>query len=187
MARGSGLERWHELLEERRRQMEQAYARLGRDTTDFWMRRAAGFRRAFGVADERDPLVQRVLTLLPPDGSVLDVGAGYGRLALPLARHACEVIAIEPQAVMATYLTEDAAQAGIANVQLVQEGWMEVRHRIPPADVVLCAGVLVAQPGQADITAWLSTLDAHARCGVVIGLPASRASRPQRTSTCTTY
>src|SRR5262249_59291853 len=79
---------------------------------------------------------------------------------------------------MATYLIGDAAQAGIANVQLVPEGWLEVQHRIAPADVVLCAGVLFAQPGQADIAAWLSTLDAHARCGVVIGLPASWGEPP---------
>jgi SAM-dependent methyltransferase len=178
MTRQTAIDRWQELLEGRRRQMDDAYARLGRDNADFWARRAGQYRRYAEVADEDYPVVQRVLALLPPGGSVLDVGAGTGRLALPLARHACEVVAVEPQATMAAYLTEDAAAVGLDNIRLVQDGWLEAQAGLDPADVVLCAGVLFAQPGQADIEGWLRTLDAHARRAVVLELVVDWGEHP---------
>jgi SAM-dependent methyltransferase len=178
MTQQTAVERWQELLEGRRRQMEDAWARIGRDGSDFWARRAAQYHRTIGVADEDYPVVQRVRALLPPGGGVLDVGAGTGRLALRLARHAGEVVAVEPQAAMAAYLTKDAAAAGLENIRLVQEGWLEAEGRIAPADIVLCAGVLFAQPGQADIARWLRTLDAHACVAVVLELVADWGGPP---------
>ncbi|MGH2602530.1 MAG: class I SAM-dependent methyltransferase [Dehalococcoidia bacterium] len=178
MTQQTAIERWQQMLEGRRDQMEAAYARLGRDNADFWARRAAQYRRYAGVADEQYPVVQQVLALLPPGGAVLDVGAGTGRLALRLAHHAGEVVAVEPQPAMAAYLTEDAAAAGITNIRLVRNGWLEAQAQIAPADVVLCAGVLFAQPAQADITAWLATLDAHARVAVVLELVVDWGEQP---------
>jgi len=178
MTQQTAIERWQQMLEGRRHQMEAAYARLGRDNADFWTRRAAQYRRYAGVAGEQYPVVQRVLALLPPGGSVLDVGAGTGRLALRLARHAGEVVAVEPQASMAAYLTEDAAGAGLTDIRLIQEGWLEAQAQIAPADIVLCAGVLFAQPAQADIAAWLGTLDAHARVAVVLELVVDWGEQP---------
>lgn len=178
MSQETALERWQRLLTSRRDQMEAAYARLGRDNSDFWERRAGSFRRSSGIAADTDPLIQRVLALLPAGGSILDVGAGYGRLTLPLARSAGRITAVEPQPVMTQFLREGVAEGGIENLTILQAGWMDVEAKVEPSDIVLCTGVLFAQPGQEDIAAWLQALDAHARVAVVLGQVVSWGEPP---------
>lgn len=175
MSQDSAIARWQALVEGRRDQMDAAYARLGRDSSDFWSRRAGRFRRFAGVSGTENPLVQRVLSLLPPGGTVLDVGAGTGRYTLPIAQHAGKVVAVEPSAEMAAHLLQDAEAAGIGNIRLIQQDWQEVDREEEPADVVLCTHVLYPH---ADIETWLHTLDAHARVAVVLELMAAWGEPP---------
>jgi SAM-dependent methyltransferase len=58
-----------------------------------------------------DRLVQ--LTELGPDGRVLDLGCGPGQLALALAPHAGEVVAVDPEPEMLRIAAENAAAAGL--------------------------------------------------------------------------
>lgn len=58
-------------------------------------------------------LVEAVSTLAPPGGSVLDVGAGTGHLALPLARARLSVCAVEPAVEMLARLRGQAERAGL--------------------------------------------------------------------------
>jgi SAM-dependent methyltransferase len=157
--------RWRDMVEARRVQMDAAYDALGRTSADFWTRRAPRFRRLNETIDDSAPLVQRVLGLLPADGRVLDVGAGTGRFALPIARRAARVIALEPSGAMLDALRESADDAGLRNVETVQGGWLESEAALPAADVVLCAHVLYPH---AEIGAWIQTLTAHARKAVVL-------------------
>src|SRR4029079_17073100 len=53
----------------------------------------------------------------------LDVGAGGGRYALPLALHFSQVIALDPSPSMLATLKEDAAGAGIPNIQTTPARW----------------------------------------------------------------
>ena len=69
----------------------------------------------------------------------LDVGAGAGRYALPLARRVRRVIAVDPSEGMLSALREIAAEHGIANVRTRQERWP--MSDPPRADVVLIAHV----------------------------------------------
>lgn len=169
------LDRWRALVDARRVQMDAAYAQLGRTSADFWARRAGRFRQGNAAIDEQAPLVRRVLSLLPPHGQVLDVGAGTGRFALPVARGAGRVTAIEPSEPMLAGLRESAAEHGLTNVEAVNAGWLEVEASTPPADVVLCAHVLYPH---ADLDRWIATLDAHARVAVVLETVASWAEPP---------
>jgi SAM-dependent methyltransferase len=165
VATPSAFERWRRLVESRRRQMDAAYERLRRTSADFWTQRADAFQRRVGVMGEDDPLVRRVLALLPEGGSVLDVGAGTGRFAVPIARHAGRLVAVEPSREMAGHLRANAREHGLGNIEPIESGWLERQETVPPADVVLCAHVLYPH---ADIEAWLRTLDAHARLAVVL-------------------
>jgi SAM-dependent methyltransferase len=67
------------------------------------------------------------------------VGAGFGALALPLARRLKAVTALEPSAAMAGALRAGAASAGLANVTVIQAAWGEAPVR--PHDLVICAHV----------------------------------------------
>lgn len=71
----------------------------------------------------------RVIELLAevqPSWRVLDIGAGPGTLALPLAEKAAQVTAVEPASGMAQVLHENIAEAGLDNVSVIQKRWDDV-------------------------------------------------------------
>src|SRR5260221_4788597 len=137
----SAVERWQEILDARARQMDAAYARLGRTSADFWNRRARNYHRATKDAVARDPLFLKLSREITPQTTVLDVGAGTGRFALALAPQAKHVTAVEPNAAMLNYLREDATQQGLTNVSYVQTTWQESSTDLV-TDIVLCSHVL---------------------------------------------
>jgi SAM-dependent methyltransferase len=77
--------------------------------------------------------------LLADTGSVLDVGAGSGALALPLAGRVPRVTALEPAPAMAAALRAEARARGLGHLTVVEAAWGDVA--LPPHDVVLCAHV----------------------------------------------
>lgn len=75
--------------------------------------------------------IQEVLEILNPDkhSSVLDIGAGPGTLAVPLAGVAGHVTAVEPSKGMADVMTDYAAEEGISNLDIVRKKWEDVDPR----------------------------------------------------------
>ena len=128
---------------------------------DFWRTRASGFR-----ADPRrepDAALHRVLDRAGPDTTVLDVGAGGGRLALPLALRCRQVTAVEPSPSMVEQLREGADEVGISNLSVVQANWEDAEVEL--ADLVICSHVVY---GVVDIDQFVLKLDAHARGEVAV-------------------
>jgi ubiquinone/menaquinone biosynthesis C-methylase UbiE len=77
------------------------------------------FNRLVEVYDARPPypaaLVDQLAALAaPPRNRLLDLGAGTGHLALPLAERGCKVTALEPAASMLARLQLQAAARGLA-------------------------------------------------------------------------
>jgi SAM-dependent methyltransferase len=107
--------------------------------------------------------VDRLLEFVEPDHTVMDVGAGGGRLALPLALKCRSLVAVEPSESMASVLTQQAQESGIENVSVVQNEWQDAT--VDPVDIVLCAHVLYTIR---DIGAFLNKLDAHAKKTVLV-------------------
>ena len=66
------------------------------------------------------------------DSTVLDIGAGPGVLAVPLARRVARVTAVEPAAGMAEVMTEYARGEGVSNLSIVRKRWEDVD---PAADL----------------------------------------------------
>src|SRR3954447_361455 len=78
------------------------------------------------VADPRrtgEPALDALLALASPDDRLLDIRAGAGRDALPLALRVREVIAVEPSASMRNALRAGKSEHGIGNVTLVGAPW----------------------------------------------------------------
>jgi SAM-dependent methyltransferase len=151
------IERWRRIVEERRRQTDAAYARLGRTTADYWVRRARGFA-AFSREARPDPFLEKVLAYVDGRSTVLDVGAGAGRHSVPLARVVRRVFAVEPSAAMASHLRRWAQEEGLANIEVIEGAWPEVDA--PTCDVAICAHVLYPV---AEIEPFLRKLDDSAR------------------------
>ncbi len=137
----TAVERWQALLDARARQMDSAYARLGRTSADFWDRRARGYHRSTKQTALTDPFFRRVSSEVKPQMSVLDVGAGTGRFALALAPLVRHVTAVEPNVSMLSFLRQDAQEAGFTNISFVQASWQDAPGDLH-ADVVICSHVL---------------------------------------------
>ncbi len=137
----SAVERWQAIIDARASQMDAAYARLGRTSADFWTRRARGYHRSTKERVTSDPLYVRLREVVTPAASVLDVGAGTGRLSRALAPQAKQVIAVEPNAAMLDYLRQDAQEHGITNISFIQTMWQDAPTDIR-ADIVICSHVL---------------------------------------------
>ena len=130
-------QRWKELVQAEHAQSERMRGSVP-PPEDHWRPYAQQFK-----ADPRRPgdaLVDRLLEEVGPHHTLLDVGAGGGRLALPLATRCAHVVAVEPSPSMGAVLQQQAREAGISNVTLVESGWVEAD--VEAADIVLCTHVL---------------------------------------------
>jgi SAM-dependent methyltransferase len=154
----SALEEWQEVVRARQVQMDAAYERLRRTSTDFWDRRAQRFR-AIGLRLNEDDLGLRLLRRFTnSESSVLDVGAGAGRYARAIAPHVRRVVAVEPNAALVEHLRSDASADGLTNVDMVEARWEDAV--VEAADLVLCAHVLYPH---ADVEPFIRKLDEHNR------------------------
>jgi SAM-dependent methyltransferase len=96
------------------------------------------------VADPRrtdDEVLDHLLALAHTNDTWLDIGAGAGRYALPLALRVREVIALDPSPGMLAALHEQAVDQGISNVRAIEGRWPvgPTPGPAPTADVTLIA------------------------------------------------
>jgi SAM-dependent methyltransferase len=147
------LQAWAARVRANREQVEQFREATPRD---FYAPIAGMFR-----ADPRrsdDPALTALLSLVEPSDTVLDIGAGGGRYALPLALDCREVIAVDPSETMRRLLNEAMSEHDIRNIRVIDGRWPE------------CAGVqgdvaLISHLGY-DVEAigpFLDAMDASAR------------------------
>jgi protein-L-isoaspartate O-methyltransferase len=102
-------------------------------------RTAAWYRRAAERGDYAARVLEAIGPRLGPCRTALDVGAGCGALAVPLARRGLAVTALEPSPAMVRALRGWAAEAGLGNVTVVEAAWGE--EPVAAHDLVLCAHV----------------------------------------------
>jgi SAM-dependent methyltransferase len=70
-----------------------------------------------------DAVLDALLAMTRPDASWLDIGAGGGRYALPLALHSRHVTAVEPSEAMRAVLSTGLSEHDIANVEIAPLRW----------------------------------------------------------------
>jgi SAM-dependent methyltransferase len=126
---------------------------------------------AFAVDDtlDADTISARwAREVLPPrGGTVLDVGCGGGRSALPLVPPATELIGVDRTGAMLDEFVLAAETAGVAR-RTIHGDWPAVAPVTPVADVVICHHVVY---DVGDIVPFLLALTDHARLAVVIEMP----------------
>jgi len=152
-------ERWKAMIQAEHAQSDGM--RGSAPPVDHWRPYARQFE-----ADPRrsdDELVDLLVSQVARHQTLIDVGAGGGRLALPLALQCRHVTAVEPSESMASVLLQQAREHGIENVSLVQARWEEAE--LEPGDIVLCAHVIYTVT---EIEQFVRKLEAHARERVVI-------------------
>ena len=133
---------WNEIWKERQRRQEST--KLAGDPSHNWDKKENAERYDANARSKYDDRVQRTIASLPlsRDARVLDIGAGPGILALPLAPLVRDVTAVEPGAGMVEVLKKHAEREGIRNIACVQKTWEEVdpAHDLsPPYDLVIAS------------------------------------------------
>jgi SAM-dependent methyltransferase len=132
--------------------------RAAGDGGDHWRPLAHRFAAERRAAERQDDTVDALLELVRPEDTVLDVGGGAGRIALPLAQKCRRVTVVEPSQGMRDRLAEQAKSWGLKNVEVVGERWEDAK--VEPADVVICAHVVYTVR---DIVQFISKLRDNAR------------------------
>ncbi|ACB39319.1 class I SAM-dependent methyltransferase [Pyrobaculum neutrophilum] len=144
-----------------------AWRREVRTPPDFWDRAAPRFYRS---AKRRRVEVERFLDWLLGElglgggSSVLEVGAGAGAYAVPLAKRVSRVVAVEPSREMARYLRKYAEEEGV-KVDVVEKRWEEVSlEEVGRHDLALAAHSLLVE----DLRGAVEKLEEAARCVCVV-------------------
>jgi len=132
---------------------------------EMWDKRAEEFNRS--TKEWNEGTERQVASLkLYPDYTVLDVGAGTGRLSVPIAKIVKQVTAVDQSRGMLSYLEENMAEGGISNYKAIQKRWedVELGVDIEPHDVVIASHSL----GMFDLQEALAKMDAAAKKYVYI-------------------
>jgi molybdenum cofactor cytidylyltransferase len=110
---------WAERVRANREQVDRV--REVPDGADFYRPVTRLFRADPDRTD--DPILEALLALALPGETWLDIGAGAGRFALPLARVVGEVVAMDPSASMLDALRAAMVEHGITNIRPIEARW----------------------------------------------------------------
>ena len=164
----AGIINWNELWKAMRSGRRRAH---GEDPGSMWDKRAEQFNKSW--MQNRERAEKQIANLdLKPEYTVLDVGAGTGRLAIPIAKRVKSVTAIDQSKGMLACLQENMEKEGITNITCVNKRWedVEVGVDIEPHDVVMACHSL----GMLDIQEAVAKMDAASRKYVYILSSAGR-------------
>src|SRR5436189_270130 len=119
-------ERWKLIVEDRETLAS------GHADTGYWDRRSSSYARS--TQSRVDDFLKVLDPYLSPRKTLIDVGAGAGRHATPLAERLEWVTAVEPSEGMRAHIpTRD-------NMIVIASSWADVEQA--PADLVTCGAVL---------------------------------------------
>jgi SAM-dependent methyltransferase len=134
----------------------------GATTDNRWDRMASSF--TMDPRRDLDANLAIIAEYVRPDDVIVDVGGGAGRVSLPLALRAREVIDIDPSPGMCAAFETSARDAGITNARAIQSAW--------PAEGVEGDFVIVFNVTYfvRDIVSFIEALQRAARRRVMIGV-----------------
>ena len=136
--------RWKQVVADR------ATLASGHANSDYWDRRAASFARSTGA--RVDDFLRILEPYLSPRKTLIDVGAGAGRFATPLAQRLEWVTAVEPSEGMRAQIPP------ADNMTVIASTWEDAE--VAAADLVICCHVLY---GVADPVPFITKLESVAR------------------------
>ena len=134
-----GIERWRTQVKAHHSQSIAAQIDFDPEQ-DFWQGLAHKFR------DDpyrlNDPLLVRLEKEFTGCDSLLDVGGGAGRLALPLALHREKVTVVDSSESMLNQLKETSVESGINNVEAFRSLWERLSFNVSIHSGSLCSHVV---------------------------------------------
>jgi SAM-dependent methyltransferase len=114
-----------------------------------------------------DPLLDFVIQSIDNQTTVLDIGSGSGRWAVPLTGKAKSVTAVEPSEEMLEVI-RGKIQSGPGTIKLVKSSWEDAQVDIH--DIAVCAHAMYNSP---DLAQFVGKMERHVRqtCYLAVRLP----------------
>jgi SAM-dependent methyltransferase len=168
---------WRQLAESQSHIWKKGNGSDGED--DHWKDRARSFadgvKKRWAMPDTHKDFILSMLKA-DPNSTVIDIGAGTGGWAVPMARHASKVTALEPSSEMIKVMRENLEQEGTGNVEIIQGSWPETETE--PHDYSLCAHAMY---GVADLPAFVKAMSSVTRktCLMLLRAPAHDGTMAQ--------
>jgi SAM-dependent methyltransferase len=107
----------------------------------------AGYDRKAGYEQgTREDVDEDLAELAGLDGTLVDLGAGTGRLSLAAAPRFRRVVAVDVSPAMQRFLRARAAEAGFVNIECVRAGFLSYEHTGSPVDAVCTRNALHQLP-----------------------------------------
>ena len=157
-----GIINWNELWKTMRSGYYRERAREEEeDPVSMWDKMAKQFNES--MTQNRGRAEKQIAKIeLAPEYTVLDIGAGTGRLAIPIAKQVKSVTAIDPSRGMLACLQENMEKEEVENITCVNKGWedVELGVDIEPHDVVIASHSITIL---FDIQEALAKIDASAK------------------------
>jgi hypothetical protein len=145
------VEEWRRLVRDREG------ASHGHSDPRYWDRRAPTFARS--TVGRADQFLEVLEPFLAPRKTLIDVGAGAGRHAVPLAGRLEWVTAVEPSEGMRAHLP------ALPNLTVIASAWEDAD--VAPADLVMCSHVLY---GVEDVVPFVEKMERAAKERVFVML-----------------
>ncbi|WP_147821879.1 class I SAM-dependent methyltransferase [Salidesulfovibrio onnuriiensis] len=131
----------------------------------FWDKRAKRFSAMDnGAAGRVEAILEKIG--IDAETTILDIGCGPGNLAIPLAKQAKSVTALDPSAGMLEQLRENAHRQGVTNIRCINKDWDTALQDgdIAPHDLLLSSYSLLME----DLGESLRTMHSLARKAVCL-------------------
>jgi ubiquinone/menaquinone biosynthesis C-methylase UbiE len=130
------------------------------DKVTSWNRAAPMFNTKYTKSDYGKRVIERLK--LQADWTVLDVGAGPGLLALPMAKACKHVTALDGASEMLRYLKQNAEREGVSNITYVNKlmGDTTIGVDIPQHDIVIASR---SMGWEHDVRTFLKRMDEAAK------------------------
>ena len=118
-----------------------------------WDRRAERFdkrvtRVVEGEPGDKDDYISKMLARIEvrPEWKVLDIGSGPGTLAIPLARKAKSITALDISPEMLKHLRANAGACGLSNIEYLKSSWQDAfaGGRVAGHDIVVASRSLMS-------------------------------------------
>ena len=101
------------------------------------------FWRSYGIYDQvlmhsgyPGEILTKISSIISPEATFLDIGAGTWAFAIPLSRKTSRTIAVDPSAYQLQILSEKARQEGLTNIFTIEKEWKDV-----PVSEISCMNV----------------------------------------------
>jgi SAM-dependent methyltransferase len=144
---------------------------------ELWNKRAESFsKRITRVVEgkeglDKDDYISKMLDRIEikPEWSVLDIGCGPGTLAIPLAKKAGNITALDVSSEMLKHLKNNADKSGLNNITYLNSSWQKAfaENKVGEHDVVVASRSIMS----GDMKEAITGFNAIARQAVYLTLP----------------